>query len=466
MMLRKKIGGKMMKHVGILLFVAALLIPQALQAPKAEAADFPTNPINKPGWILDTNDEFNGTSLNQSLWIPKFLEARTTTERSQANYIFRDGAIVLQILPDQLTYKADGTTKVSSIQTAAKDYLHLDDLYQHIPTDIKYATQYGYFEVRAKSQKGSGMHTAFWATGVEDEAWQELEVDISEHPGRNVQQTLMNFYKWDDPNATDSAGSVNVGFDMTTEYHIYAMEWDASGIQLYVDNQLKRTYPYSPNYRMNFYLGIFENAGWTGPLDTTIAYPKEFAVDYFRAYKRDPNATPPADLLSDNFEDGSATDWTTGLGSWSVVTDSSKVFRQSATTGEGIVTNGNTLWHNYFVESKVKIATANGGAGVIGRYQDANNYYMLRLNDTGDKLQLYKKSSGTFTLLQEIAVTVNLNTWYTLKLVMIENSLDGYLDGVKKISGITDSSISTGSIGLRTFNADAKYDDVGAGHNY
>lgn len=72
--------------------VAAVL---AGTAPPA-AADVPPNPLQKPGWILDRHDEFNG-SLDSTLWITNYLESRTPEWRSRARYGFRDNALVLRI---------------------------------------------------------------------------------------------------------------------------------------------------------------------------------------------------------------------------------------------------------------------------------------------------------------------------------------------------------------------------------
>ena len=34
-----------------------------------KSADFPANPLNKEGWTLVVNDEFDGPELNEKLWI-------------------------------------------------------------------------------------------------------------------------------------------------------------------------------------------------------------------------------------------------------------------------------------------------------------------------------------------------------------------------------------------------------------
>ena len=270
----------------------ALALSAFLEAP-ASAAEMPPNPLQKPGWILDRHDEFNG-SLDPNLWITKYLESRTTATRASARYGFRNNALVLRIDDDQPTYYSGNPMKVSSIQTGQRTNLHKDDHFDHsIPTDIKYATQYGYFEIRAKSSARSGIHTAFWLIGRQDTWEQRGEVDIMEHAGIHGRSRFnYNLFKWSDPNLTNDTRSVGVGFDMTTEMHIYALEWTPTQLKLYIDNVLASTINQSLKYPALFLLGIYENAGWTGTVDPNDTRPKEFVVDYFRAYKPAAAADP------------------------------------------------------------------------------------------------------------------------------------------------------------------------------
>lgn len=280
---------------GLLAGGGALALSAFVAAP-ASAAEMPPNPLEKPGWILDRNDEFNG-GLNPDLWITKYLESRTTAERASARYGFRNNALVLRIDDDQPTYYSGNPMKVSSIQTGQRTNLHKDNVFDHsIPTDMKYTPQYGYFEIRAKSSARSGIHTAFWLIGRQDTWEQRGELDVVEHAGIHGKSRFnWNLFKWSDPNLTDHTEQVGVGFDMTTEMHIYAVEWTPTQLKLYIDNVLVRTLDQSFRYPAVFFLGIYEHAGWTGTVDPNDTRPKEMVVDYFRAYKP---AGDPADPQS------------------------------------------------------------------------------------------------------------------------------------------------------------------------
>jgi Glycosyl hydrolases family 16/Ricin-type beta-trefoil lectin domain-like len=274
------------------LFLATAVIFNIAVVRPANAADVPPNPLDRPGWVLDRNDEFNG-SLDTSLWITNYLESRTPEWRSRARYGFRNNALVLRIDNDQPTYYSNDPMKVSSIQTGQRTGLHKDSPLDHsIPTIMNYTPKYGYFEIRAKTSARSGLHAAFWTVGRQDTSTQRAEIDIIEHPGRTPRNFNFSLHKWSDPNVPEVEHSVPVGFDVASEMHIYALEWTPTEIKLYVDNVLKDTISASPAYPSLFLLGIYENAGWTGSVDPNDTRPKEFVVDYFRAYRKAETTDP------------------------------------------------------------------------------------------------------------------------------------------------------------------------------
>lgn len=167
-------------------------------------------------------------------------------------------------------------------------------------------------------------------------------------------------------------------------------------------------------------------------------------------------------LFSDNFSDGNAVGWTAQLGSWSVVSDGTQgpVYRQASSGTSGYSTAGQTTWANYAVEAKVKSNEfpAGSAAGIMGRFKDADNYYWLRLKQTGN-VQFYRQVNGVITLLKQAPITVQSNQWYTLKLTFNGTSITGYVDGVQHIS-INDGLVPNGKIGVRSYQQSFSVDDV------
>ncbi len=262
----------------------------------SDTNNFPANSLGKPGWVLTAHDEFDEPELNTDLWIPYYLEYRTERERAAARYELRDGHLVLRIDQDQPTYYhggKHGKMKGSSVQTGQRDRLHKPNFHHSTPTEMKFTQQYGYFEIRAKTYKQTGYCIAFWTVGVRDEPWQESEIDITEQPGNSAPGKFIskfNLYRWGDRTLQNKVINHNLEFRPDKGFNIYALEWDERSLKKYVNNELVAEIPQSPSYPMFFFLSIYENPGWTGVADTSpdSGYPKEFVIDYFRAYTRAP----------------------------------------------------------------------------------------------------------------------------------------------------------------------------------
>lgn len=177
-----------------------------------------------------------------------------------------------------------------------------------------------------------------------------------------------------------------------------------------------------------------------------------------------PKAASAAVLFSDDFEDGDAAGWSVvkgGATNFSVISDSTMVYKAQYSSGgitEKMAVAGNAGWTNYAVEAKVKLLSGSN-AGIIARYIDDNNFYILRIDSSNDNVQLSKKVNGTFALIAETAMTLNLNTAYTLKLSVDGANLTGFVDGVQKISA-SDTAFSAGKIGTRGTSSTFTLDNV------
>lgn len=166
-------------------------------------------------------------------------------------------------------------------------------------------------------------------------------------------------------------------------------------------------------------------------------------------------------LFQDDYEDGDAAGWTAVSGTWSIATDGTKVYRQSSASGEAIVYAGTGTWTDYTYEAKVKLSSVNGNAGLVFRYADASNFYMFRLNDNGDKVELYKRVGGTLTLVASSAMTVNTEQFYTLKVIVEGNKIIGFVDGAEKLNWTNATTqLTSGKIGFRMSSTAASVDQI------
>ncbi len=166
-------------------------------------------------------------------------------------------------------------------------------------------------------------------------------------------------------------------------------------------------------------------------------------------------------LFTDTFEDGNDSGWTRSGGSWSVVTDGSRVYRQSGTSSDARSRTGSASWSNYAVQARVKPTAFNGTnrfVALIARAQSNTSYYYLALR-SNNTVELKKLVGGSSTTLGSRAQTVTLNTWYTLKLDVSGTTLRGYVNDTL-VATATDSQYAAGNVGVATFNASASFDDV------
>jgi CubicO group peptidase (beta-lactamase class C family) len=174
-------------------------------------------------------------------------------------------------------------------------------------------------------------------------------------------------------------------------------------------------------------------------------------------------------LFKDDFEDGNATGWAQSGGNWTIGTDLSQYYRQSSLTGQfRSVASSAGPWANYSVQANVKVfgfGSSSGWAGVLTRYSDATNYYYVRLH-RNNTLQIRKKVAGVDSLLAGKAFTVtagattpDVGPVYLVKLEANGSTLKCYLDGRLELT-TTDSSLSSGRVGVITKDADALFDEV------
>lgn len=167
-----------------------------------------------------------------------------------------------------------------------------------------------------------------------------------------------------------------------------------------------------------------------------------------------------ANLFFDDFnrpdEDlGASADWTERYGDYGVVSNQAELVSEvgSAQRAAYILSSYVTT-ADYSVTSNLDKGTATGFQyiGVCGRrvnYSTSDSdMYALLYSDTDDFV-LYKRVSGSWTLIQRYTVTLTDNTSYKFELKMDGTTIEGYLDDVLRVSG-TDSSLSaSGDAGLQ-----------------
>jgi hypothetical protein len=95
------------------------------------------------------------------------------------------------------------------------------------------------------------------------------------------------------------------------------------------------------------------------------------------------------------------------------------------------------------------------GGGIVWRYQDANNYYIVRMNPLEDNFRVYKVQDGKRIQFQNFDIKIPAGEWRTLKIKMTGDHIECFLDGKKHLD-VTDNTFEKpGKVGLWT-KADAQ----------
>jgi pectate disaccharide-lyase len=166
-------------------------------------------------------------------------------------------------------------------------------------------------------------------------------------------------------------------------------------------------------------------------------------------------------IFSDDFEDGNSTGWSTNGGSWSVVTDGTKVLKQSSTSATACAYTGTATWADYAVQATVKPVSFNGTdktIALIARFQTTSNFYFVKLSNA-NTLSIQKRSGGNNSILSSKTYTVQTGSSYILTFVVNGSSLFAYVNDTLELSA-SDATFTTGKIGVYAVNASAEFDDV------
>ncbi|WP_412476226.1 glycoside hydrolase family 16 protein [Flavobacterium sp. TBRC 19031] len=270
--------------------------------PKFSTKDFPPNAIEKENYTLEFNDNFEKDSINLKNWIPYYLPQWSSRDKSRPNLTIKNSKLILQITKEQKPWcpEFNENVKCSSIQTGIFAGPLGSNIGQHKFFNPKhcivreeqtnrhtYLPQFGYFEIRAKALNTASNVVSLWMIGYENQPEKSGELCIFEIKGASVSEMQATvgygIHKFNDPLLKEEFYEDIFNLDVT-KFHIYAAEWLPNKIIFYIDNQKIKEIYQSPNYPMQFMLGIYELPSKKFKKEDNV-YPKNFIVDYVRGYK-------------------------------------------------------------------------------------------------------------------------------------------------------------------------------------
>lgn len=259
-------------------------------------------------WQQTFNDDFDGTAINTSRWstLPRWGNDPINSEEGfyTSNSVSVSGGYLhlkASRLPTPVTFK--GITyyyQSGEIQTQGT--------VQGTNTSTPFSQLYGRFEIRSKAPAGKGFWPAFWLC-AQDLSWPP-EIDVFELPQLSdtgdLHHAWVNYLMPPKSGSTSNQGSGGwvspAGYNVT-DFHTYAIEWDAAGISWFIDDQ--QVYSSSavgvPNKPMYMIVNLAVGGTWPGAPNANTVFPSELTVDYVRAYQAvvpEPSAAALAGLMT------------------------------------------------------------------------------------------------------------------------------------------------------------------------
>lgn len=154
----------------------------------------------------------------------------------------------------------------------------------------KFSFTYGRIEIRAMLPAGLGTWPALWMLGsnVNSVSWPACgEIDIMEQRGSELNKIFGTLHYPDHSGANGNSANVTIS-DATTKFHVYAMDWSAASIKLYVDGVLFQTVANSAGTPFNndffFILNVAMGGNFAGAVDPAFTS-AAMQVDYIRVYR-------------------------------------------------------------------------------------------------------------------------------------------------------------------------------------
>jgi len=100
------------------------------------------------------------------------------------------------------------------------------------------------------------------------------------------------------------------------------------------------------------------------------------------------------------------------------------------------------------------------GGGLVWRYRDENNYYLVRANALTKSISVYKVENGRrIPLLAEVKHDVPSNSWSILKVSVRGNHFQVYVDHRRVLHGQDNTFSGPGKVGLSTAGDSVTYFD-------
>jgi beta-glucanase (GH16 family) len=198
--------------------------------------------------------------------------------------------------PQNVSLDGSGNLAITAIE---ESYMSCDYTSGRINTWGFFEQERGRFEARIKLPIGQGIWPAFWLLGSNfDEpgvGWPACgEIDILEYRGQQPSVVHGSLHGPGYSGGSALTGSYSLsGAGFNDDFHVFAIEWDATSIGWYVDDQLYQTIQPSDlpggaswvfDHPFFIILNVAVGGHFVGDPDASTEFPQTMLVDYVRVY--------------------------------------------------------------------------------------------------------------------------------------------------------------------------------------
>ncbi|WP_394842201.1 glycoside hydrolase family 16 protein [Pendulispora brunnea] len=275
------------------LFGAMAILCGCSTSPSSNAPRMDGSRLKAADWTLVWSDEFeqpNGSGADPSKWTQEVggdgwgNEERQYYTDGTANAVVRDGALVI-------TAKADGASSHDCWYGPCR-YTSA-----RLVTKGKFTQRYGRIEARIRVPKGKGLWPAFWMLGADMDTvgWPQCgEIDVLENLGHEPHTVYGSLHgeSYSNENGLTEAYTVP-GAPVSSDYHVYSIEWEAGAVRFYVDDvlyssrtpaDLPQGAQWSFDHPFFLLLNVAVGGTWPGDPDGSTTFPQSMQVDWVRAF--------------------------------------------------------------------------------------------------------------------------------------------------------------------------------------
>lgn len=225
------------------------------------------------------SDEFEGETLDTGNWNYEIGNGTNGWGNNEAQY-YTDSEDNVKVQDGNLVITAKRESESGFDFTSAR-----------ITTQDKFEFTYGRVEVRAKLPAGSGTWPAIWMLGAnfDEVGWpQSGEMDIMEFVGNNPTRISSALHLPGNSGGNAIVGEVTGVEGLTTEFHIYEVEWTADKITFLMDGEphLEFDNDDSTPFQSDFFLIL--NVAMGGTLGGTIGddfQESSMEIDYVKVFQ-------------------------------------------------------------------------------------------------------------------------------------------------------------------------------------